>query len=195
MSKPLAALVAAICLGWTSGAAAHEIRTDKAPAGSPYAPYEFLVGDWGLTTKGSSEPIVTLRFKWGPNKSYLTYSAILLVKSVEQPHFEGMLVWNGVHKNLDMLLTIDMRRGLAQEQGTVSIGPDGVVVRDITAVYSAGAQQPGEPVVGPDGATQRYRQTFRKVDANHVETNALREGAHGWAATFPGSEALLMTRK
>ena len=38
-------LAAALVLAATSPATAHEIKTSKAAASDPYAPYAFLVGD------------------------------------------------------------------------------------------------------------------------------------------------------
>ena len=70
-------------------------------------------------------------------------------------------MWNGVHKNLDMLLSMDLRSGLVQEHGTLSIEPDGTVVRNVTGVYSEGAQPLGLPVAGPSGLMARSRQTFK----------------------------------
>lgn len=195
MSKPVAAILAAICLGLGGAASAHDINSQAAPAGSPFAPYAFLVGDWNLTAKGSPETLVVLRFKWAENHAYLTYSGLFIVKGQEHPHFEGVLMWNGMHKNLDMLLNIDPVRGLAQEQGTVSIQPNGVVVRDITGVFSEGVKPMGEAAAGPGGSAGHYRQTFTRIDEDHVETNALREVAGGWAPTFPGADHLLMTRR
>jgi hypothetical protein len=33
----------------------------------------------------------------------------------EEPHLEGILVWNGVHKNLDMHFVMDLKSGRVQE--------------------------------------------------------------------------------
>jgi hypothetical protein len=119
-----------------------------------------------------------------------------MANGVERPHFEGLLMWNGVHRNLDMLLSLDLEGGRVQEQGTVSITPDGTVVRDITAYYSEGAGMvtTGRRA-GPDGGVARFRQTFKAQSADRVVTSLLRESGDGWAPTFPGSDHLVMIRR
>jgi hypothetical protein len=124
------------------------------------------------------------------------YSASLLMGGAERPHFEGMLMWNGVRRNLDMLLSLDLEGGRVQEQGTVSIAPDGTVVRDITAYYSEGVGMitTGRRA-GPEGATARFRQTFKAQSADRVLTALLRESGDAWVPTFPGSDHLVMIRR
>ena len=114
---------------------------------------------------------------------------------VERPHFEGLLVWNGVRHELDMLLSVDLDRGLVSESGTVGIEADGTVVREITAIYSEGAGPLGGKPAGAKGATGRFRQTFRRESADRIATRVLRASGKGWVATFPGSERLVMTRR
>lgn len=165
-------------------------------ASSPYAPYEFLVGEWDVGPEGG-DPGLVARFRWGPNRSYLQYSASLLVKGAEEPHLEGVMMWNGVQKNLDMLLMLDLKDGRAQERGVVSIEPDGTVVRDITAHYSPGVRLPprGESVAGPEGATVHFRHTFKAAGPDRILTALLRETSTGWVPTFPGSDRLVMKRR
>src|SRR5262249_57882974 len=127
------------------------------------------------------------RFKWGPNKSYLWFSMAMLEGGKEAPHFEGLLVWNGLKKNLDMLLAVDLANGLTQEQGTLSVSADGTVVREITMV---GGEAGGAP-----GRSAHFRQTFKATGPDRVLTNAMRETQNGWVATFPGSDHLAMTRR
>lgn len=163
---------------------------------SPYAPYEFLIGDWDVGPEGA-KPGLVARFRWGPNQSYVQYSASLMVNGVEQPHLEGVLMWNGVSKNLDMLLMLDLEGGRVQERGVVSIGPDGTVVRDITASYSEGVRLPprGEVVAGPAGATVHFRHTFKAAGPDRILTALLREADGAWVPTFPGSDRLVMKRR
>jgi len=104
-------------------------------------------------------------------------------------------MWNGVHKNLDMLLSMDLRSGLVQEHGTLSIEPDGTVVRNVTGVYSEGAQPLGLPVAGPSGLMARSRQTFKAAGPNKIFTSVMRQSEQGWVSTFPGSDHLVMTRR
>jgi len=104
-------------------------------------------------------------------------------------------VWNGVRRNLDMLVSMDLEHGLVQEQGVVRVEPEGTVVREITATYAAGTQPIGRPKVGSEGATAHFRQTFRPSGPDRVLTEVLRQTDRGWTATFPGSDELVMTRK
>jgi hypothetical protein len=162
-----------------------------------YAQYERLIGTWDMTAPEGGRRVAVQRFSWGPGHSYIWYaSSFIAPDGKEEPHFEGMLVWNGVHKNLDMLLTLDLKSGRAQEQGTFSVAPDGMIVRDVTGVYSEGVTPLGETQVGPDGMTKHFRQTFRADGADKLVTSVMRETNDGsWVATFPGSERLIMVRK
>ena len=167
----------------------------EAPADSPYKPYRFLIGEWDVAPEGGGPPMARAVFRWGPNHSYIWYSGTLLVKGVEVPHFEGLLLWNGVRKHLDMLLALDLDGGRVQEQGAMSVEPDGTVVREITAFYSEGARPIGQPVAGPGGTKARFRQTFQSAGADRILTRVLREVGSGWVATFPGSDHLVMVRR
>lgn len=165
-------------------------------AESVYAPYAFLVGEWQITPAGSQVPQAVTRFQWGPGESYLLLETSLIVDGKEEPHFEGMLMWNGVHKNLDMLLALDLKGGRIQEQGVVFVESDGTVVRDITAYYSEGVRRMGDPrPVGPEGATAKFRQTFKSTGPDTILTTLMRQTERGWVATFPGSDRSLMTRR
>ena len=151
-------------------------------AQGPYAPYEFLIGEWDIAREGAP-PMMVARFRWGLNRSYIWHAAALLKPQGEEPHFEGVLMWNGVSKNLDMLLMLDLsERASAQERGALSIEPDGTIVRDIVASYAS-------------GTTQHFRQTYRRLAPDKVETTVMRETPQGWVPTFPGSERLIMTRR
>jgi hypothetical protein len=166
-----------------------------APANSPYAPYRFLIGTWDVAPEAGGAPMARALFRWGPNHSCIWYSGSLLVKGVEVPHFERLLPWNGVRKNLDMLLALDLDGGRVQEQGVVSIEADGTVVRHITAFYSEGEQPIGQPVAGAGGAKARFRQTFQAAGPDRIRTTVMRELGKGWVATFPGSDHLVMIRR
>ena len=75
-----------------------------------------------MTAPDSGPSFAVQRFTWGPGHSYIWYAGSFIGPGgKEDPHFEGMLVWNGVHKNLDMLLTMDLKSGRAQEQGTFNV--------------------------------------------------------------------------
>jgi len=171
-------------------------ETGESVASGPYAPYAFLIGEWGVESEMGGPAQLLVRFRWGPGRSHIWYSASLLANGVEHPHFEGLLMWNGVHRNLDMLLSLDLEGGRVQEQGTVSISQDGTVVRDITAYYSDGAGMitTGRRA-GPGGGVARFRQTFKVQSTDRVATSLLRESGSGWAPTFPGSDHLVMIRR
>jgi len=135
------------------------------------------------------------RVRWGPNRSYMWYSVALLSDGREEPHLEGMLMWNGVHKNLDMLFAIDLKFGRSQEQGTLAVSTDGSLVREITAVHSEGAPKSDGKSVGPEGAVRHCRQTYKQVGSDKIETSVMRETDKGWVPSFPGSDHWIMTRR
>ncbi len=107
-----------------------------------------------------------------------------------------MLVWNGVRKTLDMLLTMDPKSGRAQEQGTFNVAPDGTFIREITGVFSEGVTPIGEAKVGPDGMSEHFRETYKPANTDVLLTSVMRETNSGsWVAAFPGSEKLVMKRR
>jgi hypothetical protein len=185
-------LILAILAGLISAAT---IASTGVAAKSPYSPYEFLIGRWDIAPESGGPPVARATFRWGPGSSYIWYAGSLLVEGAERPHFEGLLVWNGVRKNLDMLLTLDLEGGLVQEQGRVFVENGGTVVREITATYSEGARPIDHPAAGPAGATARFRQTFRKIGPDRISTQVMRQSGRSWVATFPGSDRLVMTRR
>ena len=172
-------------------------KTATASTGGVYTQYEGLIGTWDVTAPGGGLPIAVQRFSWGPGRSYIWYAGSFIAPDgKEEPHFEGMLVWNGVHKNLDMLLTMDLKAGRAQEQGTFKVAPDGTIVREITGVFSEGVTPIGETQVGADGMSKHFRQTYKTDGADKLITSVMREtNDRNWVATFPGSEQLIMIRR
>jgi hypothetical protein len=196
---PLAISVA--CCWVLSLAAEGDTRRDHKPDGvtvkqaeNPFGPYEFLVGEWDVKSEIEGSPTGVQSVRWGPNRSYIWYAVALLSDGREEPHLEGMLVWNGVHKNLDMLFVMDLKSGRVQEQGTMSVEADGSLVRNITAVYSPGVQAMSG-AVGSGGATAHFRQTYKQIGPDKIQTSAMRQTERGWVATFPGSDRLLMVRR
>jgi len=160
-------------------------RKDAAPAESPYAPYRFLIGEWDVAPEAGGPAMGVARFRWGPNQSYIWLSMSLLSNGAEAPHFEGLLVYNALNRNLDMLVCGDLEHGLMQEKGTLSMLPDGSAVREITSSFASGEKS----------ATANFRQPYRPVSADRILTSAMRQTASGWAPTFPGSDRLVMTRR
>nr|WP_295662121.1 hypothetical protein [Polymorphobacter sp.] len=181
-------LAAVLALATAGPVAAHEIRVGQTAASDPYAPYSFLVGDWNVGDASGGAAFVTLRFQWAHDKAYLKYGAYI----GQEPHFEGVMMWNGAHHNLDALVAMDMEHGLVQERGSVSI-IDGAAVRDSLATYSEGVSA-GGPLAGPGGATSRTRQTMRPIDADHIALSFEIETPSGWKPAMPGGDHLLMTR-
>ncbi len=166
---------------------------DGAANQNPYAPYEFLIGEWDVSPEGRPSQMV-MRFQWrGTAKGYILFSASLLeAGGKEDLHFEGILIWNAVHQNLDMLVTLDPVNGTTQESGTLFIEPDGTVVRSIV---STGPRN----IRGADGklaaGSSNFRQTFKQMGPGRVRTVVMRETKNGWEPTFPGSDNLIMTKR
>jgi|CXWL01.1.fsa_nt_gi hypothetical protein len=146
-------------------------------AENPYAPYEFLIGAWD-TADG-----IRQSFNWGPQHAYITYSTTTRgPDGGDHLHFEGILVYNAAHRNLDFLIALEPG-SFGQEQGTLHVEPDGSVVREVL-------------LTGPNGATSRFRQTFRRTGDAAAVTSLMRQGADGtWAPNFPGADNLAMTRR
>ena len=167
----------------------------QTPAASPYAPYAFLIGQWDVAPESGGPPLGGALFRWGPKESYIWSAATIAAGGREIPHFEGLMMWNGVQKNLDVLIALDLEGGRIQEKGILRVDPDGTIVREITASYSEGVHPIGMPVAGAAGATARFRQTFQPEGPDRIRTRVLRESKEGWVATFPGSDRLVMTRR
>ena len=180
MFKQLLAIGGAACLVASTAADAHEVtpshflETDK-----PYAPYEFLIGDWYSKIPGQPMTIHQ-RFSWGPDKAYIIYSTYLVMPGKpEQLHFEGMMAWNGKAKALDFLFAVEPPSG-AEEKGTISLQPDGSVLREVEMTESS-------------GKGERYRQIFRKGEGGTVVTTLSEQTDKGWKVQPPGD--LVMERQ
>lgn len=167
--------------------------TVSAAAASPYAPYEFLVGDWDVAGEGQP-PSLVMHLRWGGTKrGYLFYTTSLLRQDgSEELHFEGMLIWNAMEKHLEMLLTLDPVNGMTFEKGRMFVQPDGLVVREISAIGPQAVRGPdGKPAAG----AASFRQTFKQIDHTTVRTEVMRKTPDGWVPTFPGSDQLTMKRR
>jgi hypothetical protein len=173
MFKRLSLIGAAALAMAPTIADAHSVpQTHFLESAKPYAPYEFLIGDW-YSKLATQNLVIHQQFKWGPGKSYITYASYMASPGKpEQLHFEGMMVWDGKSKALDFLFALQPGSG-AQEKGTVTADADGTVVRHIA-------------MTAADGDLDRFRQTFRKTPAGQVITGMMEQTATGWKLNPPG---------
>jgi hypothetical protein len=173
MFKRLLLIGSAAWLAVPTIANAHTVsQTHFIETAKPYAPYEFLIGDW-VTKLPGQDVAIHQQFKWGPGKSYIVYSSYLVLPGKpEQLHFQGMMTWNGKSKSLDFLFALQPGSG-AQEQGTVTARPDGTIVREIAMTDS-------------DGDLDHFRQSFRRVPGRKVVTSMMEQTANGWKLDAPG---------
>ena len=181
MINRLLLLGAGAWLAAQSLATAHTIaQTHFLETAQPYAPYEFLIGDW-YSKVANQDMVIHQQFKWGPGKSYIIYATYLVLPGKpEQLHFEGMMVWDGKSKALDFLFAVQPGSG-AEEKGTVVADADGSVVRDV------------EMVDGDGDARDHFRQTFRKLLDGKVATSEMHQTAKGWESSPPGE--IVMEKK
>lgn len=173
MFKRLVLIGAVSCLAAPTIANAHSVtQTHFLETARPYAPYEFLIGDW-YSKLATQNVVIHQQFKWGPARSYITYASYLVLPGKpEQLHFEGMMVWDGQSKALDFLFALQPGSG-AQEKGKVIAKADGTIVRDIAMTAS-------------DADLDRFRQTFRKIAGGKVVTSMMEQTAKGWKLDPPG---------
>ena len=177
MSKLLSFIGAAVLLAAPTIADAHSVaQTHFLETAKPYAPYEFLIGDWYSKLAGQ-DMVIHQQFKWGPAKSYIVYASYLVLPGKpELLHFEGMMVWDGKSKALDFLFALQPGSG-AQEKGTVAVQGDGSIVREVA-------------MTAPDGDLDHFRQTFRKADDGKVITSMMEQTPTGWKLDPPGEIAM-----
>jgi hypothetical protein len=142
-----------------------------------YAPYARLIGLW--ETNGGQ---IVQRFSWGPGRSYILYSTTTRgADGADHVHFEGIMRYNAQSRRLDFLIALEPG-SLGQERGTVYAEPDGTIVREVE-------------LIGSNGVSSHFRQTFRLSSADAGETSLMRDnGQGGWTPNFPGSDHLAMRR-
>ncbi len=70
-------------------------------------------------------------------------------------------------------------RGHPLERGEISRNDAGEIIREVF-------------LTGADGSTGIFRQTFRPLEGGKYAVSLLRQTGENWAATFPGSDRLLM---
>jgi len=157
-------------------AAAQQQSPPVASAGNPYAPYDWLIGDW--YAEGGLRELIT----YGPNRSYIRFSAFIATKDEPQHlHFEGIAVWNAKTKMLDYLFAVEPGSGV-QENGTYRAEADGSIIREVELIDAS-------------GNTGTFRQTFRRTGPDSAITTVMRKTATGWEPTFPGGEKIELQRR
>jgi hypothetical protein len=173
MIKRLLLISAAAWIAVPTTAIAHVVaQTHFLETAKPYAPYEFLIGDW-YSKLARQDMVIHQQFRWGPGKSYIAYATYLAAQGKpEELHFEGMMVWNGKSRGLDFLFAVQPGSG-AEERGTVNAKADGSVVRDVE-------------MTGDDGDLSHFRQTFRKSSDGTIVTSIMQKTSKGWASSPPG---------
>ena len=180
MSRPVM-LIPTLAAFLAAAASAHPVAVSNfLQTASPYAPYEYLIGDWYSPLPGG----VTIhqQFKWGPAKSHIVYATYMTEPGKpEHLHFEGMMVWNGKSKLLDFLFAVEPPSGV-DEKGSVRADADGTIVREVE-------------MTDPKGAVSHFRQTFRRTGAKSAVTVLLRQTDKGWESTIPGADQIAMTRR
>jgi hypothetical protein len=179
MFKRMLLITAAVALV-ASSAGAHVVPTSKfIETANPYGPYEFLIGDW-YTKLPQENAIVHQQFGWGPGKASMTYATFVAVPGKpEHLHFGGTMIWNPTAKALDYLFAVEPGSGV-EERGTITVQPDGGLVREVEAIY-------------PDGKVLRSRQTFHRGDDGTVATDVQSETPKGWVSSLRGG-AMVMSR-
>lgn len=155
-----------------SPAAAHGVSSVKVlETVKPYAPYEFMIGDWyaKLTEENA---VIHQQFGWGPGKASMTDATfVVLPGRPEHLHFGGTMLWNPTSKALDYLFAVEPGSGV-EERGTFSAQADGSVIREVEAIY-------------PDGKVIKSRQVFRPLPDGTFSMDLLSGTAKGWASSLP----------
>jgi hypothetical protein len=164
-----------------AAASAHPVAASNfLETANPYAPYEYLIGDWYSPLSGGGS--IHQQFKWGPRKAYISYTTYMAEPGKpEHLHFEGIMMWNGKSSALDFLFAVEPPSGV-EEKGTVRAGADGTIVREVE-------------MTDGKGAVSHFRQTFRRTGANSAVTMLLRQTDKGWESTIPGVGQIEMTRR
>ncbi len=151
-------------------------ESTKTPA--PFAVLEPLIGEWDVGPESGGTSFVE-RFSWGPNRGYMRFSASLITKSGgEHLHLDGVILWNATTRRFDYLLVVEPG-SLTQERGEIFRNDAGEIIREVF-------------LTGADGSTGIFRQTFRPLEGGKYAVSLLRQTGENWAATFPGSDRLLM---
>ena len=158
---------------------AHQHGSSAAATAGPYAPFDWLIGDWyGEAGPGTVRELIT----YGPNKSYIRFSAFIFGKGEPQHlHFEGIAVWNAKTRMLDYLFAVEPGSGV-QENGTYRAEADGSIIREVE-------------LIDANGNSGTFRQTFRRTGPDSAITTVMRKSATGWEPTFAGGERIELRRR
>ena len=161
-------------------ASAHAVPASKfLQTTKPYSPYEFLIGDW-YTKLPKENAVVHQQFAWGAGKASISYATFIVMPGMgEHLHFGGMAIFNPMSKALDYLFAVEPGSGVV-ERGTISVQPDGDVVREVEALY-------------PNGKIEKSRQTFHAEADGSVKMDLQSPGATGWRSSLQ-SGPMVMTR-
>lgn len=181
MRKMLLIIGSAAALVAPPSAGAHVVPTSKfLETTKPYAPYEFLIGDW-YTKMPQENAVVHQQFGWGPGKATINYATFVVMPGQpEHMHFGGTMIWNPGSKALDYIFAVEPGSGV-EERGMISPQADGSVVRDVEALY-------------PNGKVMRSRQIFRRAANGAVSTDVQVETPKGWVSALPRGP-MVMTRQ
>ena len=160
-------------------APAQQHGASAAATAGPYAPFDWLIGDWyGEAGPGPVRELIT----YGPNKSYIRFSAFTFGKGEPQHlHFEGIALWNAKTKMLDYLFAVEPGSGV-QENGTYRAEADGSIIREVE-------------LIDAKGNSGTFRQTFRRIGPDSIITTVMRKTATGWEPTFAGGERIELKRR
>jgi len=149
-------------------------------AANPYAPYDWLIGDWYAE---GGPGMLREQITYGPNRSYIRL-AVFMATSKDAPqhlHSDGFAVWNAKTRMLDFLFVVEPGSGV-QEKGTYRAEPDGSISREVE-------------LIDAKGGIATFRQTFHRTGADSAITALMRKTDTGWEPTFPGSDKIELKRK
>lgn len=176
MSKTILIALALGAVGTAPALAQQTGSPAAAAATGPYAPYDWLIGDW--QAEGGLRELIT----YGTKGSYIRFQAFFPTKDEPQHlHFEGIALWNAKTRMLDYLFAVEPGSGV-QENGTFRVEADGTIIREVELIDAS-------------GKAGTFRQTFRQTGRDSAITSVMRKTATGWEPTFPGGEKIELTRR
>lgn len=155
-------------------------------AAHPHDPLAFLIGDWqlGFGGEGAPDPAPTMSFRWGAHKTLIRHRGMRPENGALVPEFEGIIAWHGVEKRLVFLTAYGHPGKQVVEDGWIEVLPDGAVRRHMRVHYEEGNGLPWSDgaKAGPGGHTLEFRQTWRKVDDDHMRGTFVMKRGGVWVA-------------